>query len=66
MSDSIEITEVWRVVDRWWTDEPLDRYYAALRSPDLEIDLRARVCWDSAKKEWSLIVESEPEAKSDE
>lgn len=57
--DSIEITEAWRVVDRWWTDAPEDRYFAALRSPSRMIDIRAIVCWDEAKQEWSLRTEDE-------
>lgn len=59
MNEGIEITEAWRVVDRWWTDEPQERYFAALRSPSVEIDIRAVVCWDEQKKEWSLKTEDE-------
>jgi hypothetical protein len=55
----IEITETWTTVDRWWTDEPVRRHYVALRSPDLEEDVRACVWYDEQTKHWSLIEEGD-------
>ena len=33
------VREEWRVVDRWWTDEPVDRRYI-----DVVLDSRRNVC----------------------
>ena len=57
MTDFIEITGAWMVVDRWWTDEPITRHYASLRSPDYTHDERVCVCWDEVTRKWSLIEE---------
>ena len=60
--DAIEITETWKVVDRWWTDEPLVRHWASLRSPSAIEDKRVAVCWDERSRTWTLRPEPDSEA----
>ncbi len=53
----VEIIEAWESVGRWWTDAPLRRSFAVLRTDDVDEDVRVCVCFDSTTKEWSLIPE---------
>ena len=43
------VREEWRVVDRWWTDEPVDRRYFEVV---LESGRNTAVYWDGERKTW--------------
>jgi hypothetical protein len=43
------VREEWRVVDRWWTDEPVDRRYFEVV---LESGRNTAVYWDGESKAW--------------
>ncbi|HEY7380799.1 MAG TPA: hypothetical protein VH572_06280 [Gaiella sp.] len=43
------VREEWRVVDRWWTDEPVDRRYFEVV---LEGGRNTAVYWDGEAKCW--------------
>jgi hypothetical protein len=46
--------EAWRVVDLWWTDQPINRSYLTLRAPN---GRAVAVCWDSQIETWSFMGE---------
>lgn len=49
----LRVLETWRVVDRWWTKDPLERTYA-----DVELDDGARAVVMREKGEaWQFIGE---------
>jgi hypothetical protein len=54
VSVEVEIVDAWRVVDRWWTETPAERYFVVLQAGDAP---RVAVCWDTEKREWSLKPE---------
>lgn len=54
MSVEAEIVDTWRVVDRWWTETPAERYFVVLQVGEAP---RVMLCWDTEKREWSLEVE---------
>lgn len=60
----IEVTETWDVMDRWWTDAPERKHYAALHTDSVDYDVRACVCYDETTREWTLILE--PTSKVEE
>ena len=37
LEDEVEVIEEWRVVDRWWTDEPLDNHYRVINRHGLRV-----------------------------
>lgn len=43
------VREEWRVVDRWWTDEPVNRRYFEVV---LESGHNTAVYWDGEQKCW--------------
>lgn len=43
------VREEWRVVDRWWTDEPIDRRYFEVV---LESGRNTAVFYDGESKRW--------------
>jgi hypothetical protein len=51
----IRVEEAWRVVDRWWTDRPVNRSFLTLRAPN---GCAVAVCWDGENETWSLVEES--------
>lgn len=55
VSAEIRIVEQWRVVDRWWTDEPEERYFAVLEIAAEAHSDRVCVGYDSETDEWKLI-----------
>jgi hypothetical protein len=54
MEGQIKLVESWRVVDLWWTDAPIDRYFLALRAPN---GAMCCVGWDDSTGTWSLKEE---------
>lgn len=48
------LLEAWRVVDRWWTDEPDVREYRELQYPDA----RRVVEWRRPGEPWGEIADS--------
>lgn len=49
-----EVVEVWRLVDRWWTDSPINRTYAEV---DLENGKRV-VVMREGDMPWHFITEA--------
>ena len=49
----------WRIVDRWWTPQPVERLFLTLEAPD-----GAQVCvgYDMQTQKWSLTLEAREEA----
>jgi hypothetical protein len=43
------VREEWRVVDRWWTEEPVNRRYFEVV---LESGRNTAVYWDGERKTW--------------
>jgi hypothetical protein len=54
--DFLEITESWRVVDRWWTDNPEERFFIALRAPNGDT---IAVSWDK-ENQWTFHGDPRP------
>lgn len=48
----------WRVVDKWWTDKPVNRSFMTVRAPD-----GTTVClsWDASTKEWQAQMDPRTE-----
>jgi hypothetical protein len=60
MSDEwITVEDSWRIVDRWWTDEPQERFFLSLRAPNGET---IAVSWD---KENRWMMHGDPRPKID-
>jgi hypothetical protein len=54
-SKQLEVEDRWRVVDQWWTDEPVDRLFMVVRAPTGD---KMAVRWDSGTSTWSLREET--------
>lgn len=48
----LKIIESWKVVDRWWTQEPIEHHYAVIESEDGH---RIALLFNVQTKEFSLI-----------
>lgn len=54
--DVIIPREHWRVVDRWWTEEPEEKLLMAVESP---LGDWVTLSWDRRTREWSLVANEE-------
>jgi len=52
-TDEIQITETWKVIDRWWTNEPLEWYWAALTIPGSD-NSEFAICFNKNTEQWSF------------
>lgn len=52
----IMITESWRVVDQWWRDDPVNRFFVVLVAPD---GVKVCVSYDMRTAKWELFEDPE-------
>jgi hypothetical protein len=53
--------DAWRVIDRWWTDEPEARCFVVLTMPD---GAKATVRYEMREKTWHIQPEEEEDGQA--